>query len=1301
MRVRKRIVVLLLLAALVGAVGWLAGTTGGLRFLAARTLPLLPFTLAAGEIEGRLAGPITLRRVEIAAPGLRGEIASVHLDWRPTALLRGTLHIRKLHVSGPHMELMQRAPGGTGGPARGAAGPVSLPLGMIIDRFAIVDGALRSDGEPMVADIDLVLSAAASGQGLALRRVQLQSSRGRITGDARVSLDPARAWDIDLRWQLVLDDTGLVGHTRVQGPPAELNVVQDISAPLVARVEGVVRGLPGAPSWALDLALEPLPSEVALWPGSLDGLAALLRIEGDTGDSKVSGHFELPAYLAGTTGIEAHGGWEDNVARVRGMKLELQDGATLSAGGWFEPGSPPGAEFTIRGAGLGWPLDGADREIEVPYLELRGERADGRWNIVASGRARRDGLPPLEVDTVLQWSAPMLTIESLELRSEDAAITASASGALDTGEERLAYRLKATGDARLPDFPPVVLALEAAGDTQGLRIGTLDAELLGGTVSGAGRIAWGGRQAADFKLDFAGLDPSAVLPDWPGRLAGSLELRGLPAAASGLEVTLRSLRGELRSLPVSGNASVHVGVGNYRLRGARIAVGDAFLEARGRLDDSTISLAATLEVPALAALGGGARGKLNASADIAGRRDAPRIELKADGERLRWQAYRARELHIDATVDLSGAAESGVVAELAGFATAPGRGSSLRIEASGTPQAHRARLDFKRPQLAQEFLLALEGSLAKSHWSGRVTEIILADEERAVWSLQAPAELGADSGAVSLGNACMDGTFGLLCLEGTWRRTGAWHGSAVLSQLDLEPLSRRFGGGLLATGVLTGAVELEAGEKRFSKLTGRLELTAGEIRQRGEDDKSLISWVHGNLDVAGDEGMAEAVLSLKLDGADHVDARLAVGWNAPDPFLDGRIDAELTQLHLLPELVPELAELEGKASLHAVVAGTLGAPTLEAGFELQDGAVDMPALGLQPDQVEALATLVDGEFSFAATGRSGDGTFATEGRFDLAADGVEGRATLTGEQVLLVNLADARVAASPDLRLHFSGRDITIGGDVVISFARITELGGANAVSASPDEVLVGARAPAKDDGARVSSRVRVTVGPDVQIQAAGLRGSVEGSILTVIQPEMLPWGRGELRVVDGTFGAFGQQLEIETGRLIYTGGPLENPGLEIRAIRRIDQVTAGALVRGTLQQPEISIYSDPPMPRSEALSYLTLGRSLADLQSGERQTVNQAANSLMLSGGNLIAQDLGRRLGFDEVEVTADDNGEGTSLVISRYIGGGVYVGYGLGLFDTVNTLRLRFQINSRLSLEAVSGEEQAGDLIYTFERD
>ena len=44
-------------------------------------------------------------------------------------------------------------------------------------------------------------------------------------------------------------------------------------------------------------------------------------------------------------------------------------------------------------------------------------------------------------------------------------------------------------------------------------------------------------------------------------------------------------------------------------------------------------------------------------------------------------------------------------------------------------------------------------------------------------------------------------------------------------------------------------------------------------------------------------------------------------------------------------------------------------------------------------------------------------------------------------------------------------------------------------------------------------------------------------------------------------------------------------------------------------------------MPRAEALSYLTLGKGLDELNSGEQASLNQAANALALSGGGLLAR--------------------------------------------------------------------------------
>jgi translocation and assembly module TamB len=1288
------------LAALAGACAWLVGTTGGLRFLAARALPHLPVTVAPDDIGGRLVGPLSLDHLELAAPGVGGSIERIELDWRPMALLRGNLHILELQVVHPQLSLAAGEAAPASAPGEDAA-PFALPLGVVVDRLVLVNGTLQSGAETLVDGLHVELAGRAAGRALELDHLDLRSNRGKLAGHARAGAAPDAPWDIDLVWQVTVNEHEYAGHTRITGRFAQLVVAQEFSAPLVAQLAGTLEGLPEAPAWNLEASNEPLAAQAGPWPEFMAGLAARLQVTGTLADSTLTGSFELPALAPGSMVLEARGGWADQAAILQRLAVTLPDDARLSATGRFVPGEAQAGEFTLDGERLRWPLDAADPVLAFPRLAVRGEGAGDLWRITADASATRTGLPDADLAAVLQWAGTTLTVERLDIDSPGGEIRARIEGLLETADGRLDYRVTSDARIELPDYPPVSMLLAAAGDASGVRIEELDARLLGGTLRGEGRIAWGGEQLADFSLTFANLDPASLAPDWPGQLAGTLELRGVPTSAEGLEISLRALRGQLNSLPVQGEAGLNLSESGQVLHHLSLSVGTASLQASGRLDEASVTLEATLDAPALDDMHDHAAGSLSASARVGGARQRPRIELEAHGTRLRWQSSRVRELRVDMDVDLSGGNASRIRAELEGFAAAPGPGASLLLEADGTPDAHDARLEFRRRRQDQRVQLALRGGIDDSHWLGQLTELTLAEAEQEIWALQSPAKLSAGNDGASLAGACMDGTLGRLCLDAGWVRGGPWDGHAELSQLDLEPLSEWLGGGLLARGVLSGRVDVEADEDAFRGLTGGLTLTAGDIRVAGEDSGALLAWQGGTLELTGDVDQARASIELTLAGEDRLEGRLVAGWNAADPPLEGRLEARLAQLDIISELMPELAELRGRATAEALVSGTVGEPVLTGRFEWLDGRAEIPTLGLAPRDIHVLAALVEGVLSFTATGRSGDGEFEADGRFDLAAEGVEGRATLKGDGLLLANLPEARVTASPDLRLHYTGRNINVGGEVSIPFARITGLGGPGAVTASPDEVIVGPRARAEDEGISVASRVRVSVGPDVQVQAAGLRGRVEGSILTVTQPQALPWGRGELRVVDGTFGVFGQRLEIQTGRLIYSGGPLENPGLDIRAVRRVDTVTAGALVRGTLRQPEISIYSDPAMSNAEALSYLTLGKGLDELQAGEQRTVNQAASSLALSGGGLIAQDLGRRLGFDDVAVTADDETGGASVVISKYLGGGLYVSYGLGLFDTVNTLRLRYQLNQRLSVEATSGEESAADFYYTFERD
>ena len=123
-------------------------------------------------------------------------------------------------------------------------------------------------------------------------------------------------------------------------------------------------------------------------------------------------------------------------------------------------------------------------------------------------------------------------------------------------------------------------------------------------------------------------------------------------------------------------------------------------------------------------------------------------------------------------------------------------------------------------------------------------------------------------------------------------------------------------------------------------------------------------------------------------------------------------------------------------------------------------------------------------------------------------------------------------------------------------------------------------------------------------------------------------------------------------------------------------------------------------MGETDILSYLVLGRPI-DAQSGEdAKVVAQAALLLSLKGGDLLARSLTDRFGLDEMRIETSNTGEQASLVVGRYLSPKLYVSYGVGLIDSVNTFNVRYRLSEHWQLRAESGLHQSADAIYTIER-
>jgi translocation and assembly module TamB len=228
-------------------------------------------------------------------------------------------------------------------------------------------------------------------------------------------------------------------------------------------------------------------------------------------------------------------------------------------------------------------------------------------------------------------------------------------------------------------------------------------------------------------------------------------------------------------------------------------------------------------------------------------------------------------------------------------------------------------------------------------------------------------------------------------------------------------------------------------------------------------------------------------------------------------------------------------------------------------------------------------------------------------------------------------------------------------------------------------------------------------MGDDVRVDAFGLQGQIVGGVGTTVITGETPIGRGELSVKEGRYEAYGQKLDITRGRLLFDASPLEDPGLDIEAQRKIESIKVGMNVRGTLKSPRLSFFSDPSMPQTQIMSYLLVGKGIDSMQSSDAAAVGSASDALTVQGGGFLASQLGRRLGIEEVGVESSRNSAGetnTSLVLGKFLSPRLFISYGISLTESINTFKLRYTISDRWLMKVEAGEVQSGDLEYTIER-
>jgi translocation and assembly module TamB len=55
---------------------------------------------------------------------------------------------------------------------------------------------------------------------------------------------------------------------------------------------------------------------------------------------------------------------------------------------------------------------------------------------------------------------------------------------------------------------------------------------------------------------------------------------------------------------------------------------------------------------------------------------------------------------------------------------------------------------------------------------------------------------------------------------------------------------------------------------------------------------------------------------------------------------------------------------------------------------------------------------------------------------------------------------------------------------------------------------------------------------------------------------------------------------------------------------------------------------------------------------------------------------------------------------VVGRYVSPRLFLGYGVGIYEPISTLRIRYLLSARWSIEVITGDQQSTDLLWRIER-
>ncbi len=417
--------------------------------------------------------------------------------------------------------------------------------------------------------------------------------------------------------------------------------------------------------------------------------------------------------------------------------------------------------------------------------------------------------------------------------------------------------------------------------------------------------------------------------------------------------------------------------------------------------------------------------------------------------------------------------------------------------------------------------------------------------------------------------------------------------------------------GIEANSSLSGTATLEGPLTDPDQLRGEarmagISVTVAGVQLRGEGSvhatlaNALVSL--DSVHITGDQTDLHAKGTLELKGTKRLDLAANGSINLA---LAQTLDKDLTA--------------GGTTTFQLEAHGPIAKPDLRGTVRFENGSIALEDLPNGLSQLQGTLEFNQNRLEVRKlTAMTGGGLLTMEGYLSYQ-QGIFADLSVTGKSIRIRYPQGVSSLADTTLHLQGSQNSLLLSGNVLLTRFSVSPDLDIAALAAQANTAQPVASPDAPSNHIRLDVRIRSSPQLSFQNAFAKLAGDVDLRVRgTVASPSLL----GRVSITEGSATIAGTHYELQRGDLQFTNPVRIEPNIDLNATARVEDYDITLGLHGTPDKLNVSYRSDPPLPQSDVVALLALGRTQSEqgIYTQQQQQAGMSPSTDILLGGALNA---------------------------------------------------------------------------------